>query len=49
MFSGGHSKYTVKLMAIFLAFGHGYALVLHSVAAVCEVSWTLQSHELLKE
>ena len=41
MFSGIYTKSVLKSMAMFLAFGLGLTSILHSVAAVCEISWTL--------
>ena len=38
MSGGEHEKSVLKLVAIFLAFGLGYTSVLHSVAAVYELS-----------
>ena len=38
MSEGEHEKSALKSVAIFLAFGLGYTLVLHSVAAVYELS-----------
>ena len=45
MSGGERAKSVLKSVAIFLAcLGLGYAWVLHSVAAVYEVSWTYSSY-----